>query len=114
MEWTTGLPGLGDGVDVFSSSYINESIGISVGGVVLDGGWVFTLALAAAVFACSRLGDGVDVFGSSYFNESIGISVGGVVLDGGWVFTLALASPMFGCSHWRNEAWKGCSCSYTG
>ncbi|XP_065876946.1 uncharacterized protein [Euphorbia lathyris] len=60
------------------------------------------------------LGDGVDVFGSSYFNESIGISVGGVVLDGGWVFTLALASPMFGCSHWRNEAWKGCSCSYTG
>lgn len=29
-------------------------IGISVGGVVLAGGWVFTVALASAVFAGSR------------------------------------------------------------
>lgn len=29
-------------------------IGISVGGVVLAGGWVFTVALAAAVFVGSR------------------------------------------------------------
>jgi phosphatidate cytidylyltransferase len=29
-------------------------IGITVGGVVLAGGWVFTVALAAAVFAGAR------------------------------------------------------------